>query len=84
MRSPVIRPRAVARQRRRQALFLDRMGRASRPVEQFEAAAEYLRGALADATPDVAGREVDALVRVITDAVARLHQHTPHTPRRTR
>ncbi len=57
-------------------MFLARLGSARRPADRLGVAVDYLRGALADVPPVQAEREVDALVRQITEVVARLHGRT--------
>ncbi len=52
---------------------MTRLGTAHRPTDRLGVAVDYLRGALADAPAVQADREVDALVRQITEVVARLH-----------
>ncbi len=61
-----------ARRRRRfdTALAAARRGR---PTDQVGVAIDFLRGAMADAPPAAAGREVDLLVRLVCESVARLH-----------
>ncbi len=65
--------RIATRQQRRQRMFVTRLGTAHRPTDRLGVAVDYLRGALADAPAVHADREVDALVRQITEVVARLH-----------
>lgn len=65
--------RVHARHRRRRE-YLDRaMAGARRPGDRVAALADYLRGALASAPPEIADREVSQLRAVILAVVDRLH-----------
>lgn len=44
-----------------------------RPADRVGVAVDYLRGAMVAAPPTAVEREVDGLVRHVTEAVARLH-----------
>ncbi|THJ75386.1 hypothetical protein [Candidatus Frankia alpina] len=66
--------RVKARHARRRALYDREMARARRPTDQLGVATDYLRGALRDAPPAAAGREVDLLIRAVREAVVRLHE----------
>jgi hypothetical protein len=67
--------RVKARHARRRARFDSDMAavRRGRPTDQVGVAVNYLRGAMNDAPPTAAAREVDLLVRLVRESVARLH-----------
>lgn len=66
--------RMAARQRRRQTLFTSRLGSASEPRDRLLLAVDLVRGAVSDVPAGVADREIDRLVTVLVEAVARLHR----------